>query len=248
MSTNERRIAVVGDAKHYVGPELARMLADTGHDLVLGDPSVELVTELEGAGATVVAVDGASRLHEPGASPSLIDAAMTRFGRIDAAVMASGQIIGGRFVNSTVEQLDKLVAGCMHAPYFFLKAVVPVMVEQGQGQILIITSASGVKPVFGAPLYSATRAGANMMVRAVAEEVARKNVQVNSVGTNFMDFPEFLEATGATDPAVREIVEQQVPLRRLGQMDEFASFCRVFLDGTSTFTTGQYVSYAGGWA
>jgi 3-oxoacyl-[acyl-carrier protein] reductase len=62
-----------------------------------------------------------------------------------------------------------------------------------------------------------------------------------------MDFPEFLEATGAKDPAVREMFEKQVPMRRLGRMDEFASFCAPFLDGTSTFTTGQYVSYAGGW-
>lgn len=243
-----RRIAIVGDAKHYVGPELARMLAAEGHDLVLGDPAAELVTELEAAGATVVAVDGASALHRDTASAALVAAALERFGRIDAAVMASGQIIGGRFVNSTIEDLDRLVAGCMHAPYFFLRAVVPVMVEQGEGQILVITSASGVRPVFGAPLYSATRAGANMLVRAVADEVAKKGVQVNAVGTNFMDFPEFLAATGATDPAVRAVVEEQVPMRRLGRMDEFAQFCRVFLDGRSTFTTGQYVSYAGGWA
>jgi 3-oxoacyl-[acyl-carrier protein] reductase len=86
-----------------------------------------------------------------------------------------------------------------------------------------------------------------MLTRNVAGEVARKNVQVNAVGTNFMDFPEFLEATGAKDPAVREMFEKQVPLRRLGRMDEFAAFCAPFLDGTSTFTTGQYVSYAGGW-
>ena len=238
-----RRIAIVADAKHYVGPDLARMLAGDGHDLVLGDPSPELVAELEGTG-----VEGASSLHRPEASPSLVDAAMARFGRIDAAVIASGQIIGGRFVDSTVEQYDRLVAGCMHAPYFFLKAIAPVMVDQGVGQILVITSASGARPVFGAPLYSSVRAGANMLVRAVAEEVARKGVQVNAVGTNFMDFPEFLAATGATDPAVRAEVEKQVPMRRLGRMDEFAQFCRVFLDGRSTFTTGQYVSYAGGWA
>ena len=246
--TGRRRVAVVGDARHYVGPDLARMLVADGHDVVLGDPSPELVDELDASGATVVAVDGGSSLHRPDASTALVDAALERFGRIDAAVTATGRIIGGRFVNSTIDDLDRLVTGCLHAPYHFLRAIVPVMVEQGAGQILVITSASGVRPVFGAPLYSATRAGANMLVRAVADEVARKGVQVNAVGTNFMDFPEFLEATGATDPAVRAAVEQQVPMRRLGRMDEFAQFCRVFLDGRSTFTTGQYVSYAGGWA
>ena len=87
-----------------------------------------------------------------------------------------------------------------------------------------------------------------MLARNVADEVARNGVQVNAIGTNFMDFPEFLRATGATDPEVRAKIEAQVPLRRLGTMEEFASFCMPFLDGTSRFTTGQFVAYAGGWA
>jgi NAD(P)-dependent dehydrogenase (short-subunit alcohol dehydrogenase family) len=73
-------------------------------------------------------------------------------------------------------------------------------------------------------------------------------VQVNAVGTNFMDFPEFRRASGADDPDVRAKLEAQVPLGRLGTMDEFACFCAPFVDGTSRFTTGQFVSYAGGWA
>lgn len=194
-----RRVAVVGDARHYVGPDLARMLASLDHDLVLGDPSEELLAELGDTGVTVVPIEGASNLAKPEAAASLVEAALQRFGRIDAAVIASGQIIGGRFVNSTIEDFDRLIDGCMHAPYHFLKSVVPPMVEQKSGQILVITSASAVRPVPGAPLYSAVRAGATMLAKTVADEVARNNVQVNAVGTNFMDFPEFLAATGATD-------------------------------------------------
>ncbi len=243
-----RRIALVADAAHYVGPALARMLARRGHDLVLGDPSDELVAELEATGAAVEAVSGASNLVRPASAPALVDAVLGRFGRIDAAVAASGQIVTGRFLRSSFDDLEKVVAGCLHAPYHFLRAVVPPMVERGSGQVLVITSASAVRPTPGAPLYSAARAGATMLARNVADEVARANVQVNAVGTNFMDFPEFLAATGATDPEVRAAVEAQVPLRRLGSMEEFASFCSVFLDGSSTFTTGQFVAYAGGWA
>ena len=253
MSTNqssdtERRIAIVGDAKHYVGPDLARMLAASGHDLVLGDASAELVAELEAVGAQVVSLERTSNMSRPESAPALAAAALARFGRIDAAVLASGQIIGGRFVNATRDQYQNLFDGCMVAPFNFLQAVLPTMIEQRSGQVLVITSASGARPVFGASLYSSVRAGANMLVRGVAQEVASKNVQVNAVGTNYMDFPEFHAAVGSDDPAVRAEVEKQVPLGRLGQMPEFAQFCRVFLDGTSTFTTGQYISYAGGWA
>lgn len=243
-----RRVALVADAAHYVGPALARMLAARGHDLVLGDPSPELVAELEVTGVAVEPVGGVSNLARPGSAQTLVDAGLARFGRLDAAVAASGRIITGRFVHSTIEDLDKIVAGCLHAPYHFLKAVIPPMTEQRSGQVLVITSAAGARPTPGAPLYSAVRAGATMLTRNVAGEVARDDVQINAIGTNFMDFPEFLAATGATDPDVRAKVESQVPLGRLGSMEEFASFCSVFLDGTSTFTTGQFVAYAGGWA
>jgi 3-oxoacyl-[acyl-carrier protein] reductase len=73
-------------------------------------------------------------------------------------------------------------------------------------------------------------------------------VQVNAVGTNFMDFPGFIRANRAEDPEVRAKLEAMVPLGRLGTMEEFAAFCMPFLDGTSRFTTGQFVAYAGGWA
>jgi NAD(P)-dependent dehydrogenase (short-subunit alcohol dehydrogenase family) len=248
MSTGERRIAIVADAGSYLGPELARHLAGRDHDLVLGDPDDDLVVELEQAGCTVVGVAGVHNLARPEAAAELVTAALGRFGRVDAAVAASGQIVTGRFTDSTPEDLRRVLTGCVEAPYHFLKAVVPPMIERGEGQVLVITSASGARPTPGAPLYSAARAGATMLVRNVAAEVARHGVQVNAVGTNFMDFPAFLRATGATDPAVRAKLEAQVPLGRLGTMAEAAAFCMPFLDGTSRFTTGQFVAYAGGWA
>ncbi len=87
-----------------------------------------------------------------------------------------------------------------------------------------------------------------MLVRNVAAEVASKNVQVNAIGTNFMDFPEFLAANRAEDAEGRARVEAQVPMGRLGGLDELASFAVAFLDGSSRFATGQFVAFAGGWA
>jgi 3-oxoacyl-[acyl-carrier protein] reductase len=153
----------------------------------------------------------------------------------------------GRFTSSTIDDLRKAVRGCLEAPYHFLKAAVAPMIEQGDGQILVITSASAARPTPGAPLYSSARAAATMLARNVAGEVARHGVQVNAVGTNFMDFPEFRRANNADDPEVRAKLEANVPLRRLGTMEEFSAFCMPFVDGSSRFTTGQFVAYAGGW-
>src|SRR5256885_1350934 len=82
--------------------------------------------------------------------------------------------------------------------------------------------------------------GARMHDRSVALEVARRGVQVNVLGTSFRDFPEFLPATRVPDADSRGKVEAQVPMGRLGTLEEFASFCMPFLDGTSRFTTGQF--------
>jgi NAD(P)-dependent dehydrogenase (short-subunit alcohol dehydrogenase family) len=244
----ERRVALVSGASNYVGPALSRLLAARGHDLVLGDPTDELVAELRKAGAVVEAVTGTRDMADPSSSERLVQAALDRFGRLDAAVSFSGAIVTGRFMKSTAEDFNKVMQGCMMAPYHFLQAVLRPMIEQGDGQVLVITSASAARATPGAPLYSAARAGATHLVRNVAGEVARNRIQVNALGTNFMDFPDFIRANGATDPDVRAKVEAMVPLGRLGTMEEFASFCMPYIDGTSRFTTGQFTSYSGGWS
>lgn len=248
MTTTAKRVALINEAGGYVGPALARELARRGHDLVLGNPSPELVEELSAHNVTVVAVQDARNLAKPDAASKLVDAALDRFGRIDAAAAFTGQIIPGKFMDSTVEDLRRLVQGCIEAPYQFLKAVAAPMVVQGSGQILMITSAAGARPTKDAALYSSVRAGATMMARNLAAEIAATGVQVNAIGTNFMDFPEFHDAVGSHDPAVRAYVESMVPMKRLGTMEEFAAFSMAFLDGSSGFTTGQFVAYAGGWA
>ena len=244
---SSRPVALVGDARFYVGPELCRQLAGRGFDIVAGDPPADLVDEITSLGSSIVPVANGSRLDDE-ACRDLVSTADNHFERIDAAVMFSGDIVTGRFVDSTLDDLQKVVSGCLEAPYHFLRQVTPYLIDHGGGQVLVITSAAGARPTPGAPLYSAARAAATMLVKNVAAEVASRNVQVNAVGTNFMDFPAFLKATGAKDPEVRARIEAQVPMRRLGTMQEFAAFCMAFLDGSSRFTTGQFVAYAGGWA
>ena len=248
MNTEQRRVTIINDGRFYVGPPLARFLAARDHNVVIGDASSEIIESLVSAGVHAVSVEGVNRRGNTQGFQQLVDAAIKNFGRIDSASMFSGQIITGSILKSTREDLDALYEGCLVAPYEFLKAVLPVMKEQQSGQVLIITSASGARPTPGAPLYSSLRAAASMLARNAAGEMAKFGVQVNAVGTNFMDFPEFLRASGANDPEVRKKVESQVPLQRLGTLDEFASFCMPYLDGSSRFATGQFVSFSGGWS
>ncbi|NNK91330.1 MAG: SDR family oxidoreductase [Acidimicrobiia bacterium] len=241
-------VAIVANASFYVGPSLAMKLADAGFDLVLGDPTPEVIAHVGSAGRNSWVVDGVADLADPASAPRLLDMAMDAYGRLDSAVFFSGGIVMGRMLDSSDADFEAVVAGNLEAPYRALRTFGRPMVDSGSGQMLAITSSSGIKPTPNATLYSATRAGANMLVRNFAAEVARHGVQVNAVGTNFMDFPAFREATGADDPEVMAKITRNVPMGRLGTMDEFADFCLGFLDGKSRFHTGQVVGFDGGWS
>ena len=244
----ERRVALVANTSFYVGPDIARQLAARGHDLVVGDPADGLVDELIAAGAAVEVVTGVADLGDPASATRLVAAALGRFGRLDAATAFSGRVVTGPFLGASADDARAVYEGCFEAPFHFLQAVLPPMVEQGSGQVLVLTSSSGQRVTPNAPLYSAMRAGATHLLKNVAAEVAPKGVSVNGLGTNFMDFPEFLRASGATDPDVRAHIESRVPLRRLGSVAECAALCVAYLDGSCTFVTGQFVAHDGGWS
>lgn len=72
------------------------------------------------------------------------------------------------------------------------------MVEAGSGQVLIVTSATGNKPALAAPIYSATRAAANMLIRSTALSIAKTGVTLNAIGTNYLDYPNFRAAPEPT--------------------------------------------------
>ena len=248
MTTEDRRVALVANASLYIGPPLARELAKRGHDLVIGDPEEGLVEELEGLGATVATAHGVWDVADPDIAERLVKTGLERFGRIDAAAAFTGEIVAGRFLQSTTADLHKLERGLIDAPYQFMKAVLPPMIERGQGQVLMITSSAGNRVLPTAPLYSALRAGATHLVKNVAQDAAPNGVQVNALGTNFMDFDGFIAANKADTPEGLARTVARVPMGRLGTVDECAALCCAYLDGTCGFVTGQFVAHDGGWS
>ncbi|MBM3673967.1 MAG: SDR family oxidoreductase [Actinobacteria bacterium] len=239
-------VAVLTQCGDYVGPALARVLAASGHRLLLHAASDELVTELRASGATAVATAG--DLTSAAGNHALVSEALERYGRIDAACFATGVIVTARFLDTTPAEWDFLKRTCLDMVFHGLQAVLPPMADAGYGNVIVFTSATGRRGEPRAAGYSSVRAGANMLVEMAADQVAGRGVCVNAIGTNHMDFPGLIKALGLEDPARRAKLEAQVPLQRLGTMSELAEFAAVLLDGRSRFQTGQFFSYSGGWS
>lgn len=242
---HDRPVALITFADAYVGPALAESLS-VSHDLVLhqdrSDPDID-PTCYEGD-VEVVTGD----LETPEGNRAVVAAALKRFGRLDSACFLTGQILLGPFLDETVERWDRVKRANLDMPFHALQAVLPPMLDAGAGQVVVFTSATGARPEPGISLYGSTRAGANALVRAVGLEHAKDGICVNAIGTNYMDFPGFLHATGADDPERRKLIEAQVPAQRLGTMEELAAFTAVLLDGRNRFQTGQFFSFSGGWS
>lgn len=256
MTTSERPVALITMAGGYVGPALARLLATGGFDLVLhvdgrsgtlDDGGAVDVAALEALGAAVEVIGDVDLTTAEG-NTAVVQRALDVFGRLDAACFVTGSIVTGRFLDTTVDQWERIKRVNLDMVFHALQAVLSPMLAAGRGQVIVFTSATGARPEPKVSIYSSTRAGANALVRAVGLEHAASGVTINAIGTNFMDFPGFLAATGATDPERRARIESQVPMHRLGTMDELAEFTAVLLDGRSRFQTGQFFSFSGGWS
>ena len=132
---------------------------------------------------------------------------------------------------------------------YALKALLPPLVEQRKGQVVINTSASSLRPRGFAALNCATRAGANALIQASALTVASYGVTLNGTGTYAMNYPSFLHDIGAdSDPQIRREVEAALPMGKLCEPEEAAYFVASLIDGKATYQTAQYYAIDGGWS
>ena len=256
MAKREKRVALITDTAQHIGPYVALKLAERGHDLVISDPNVtiegaetlhpNLVAELKKFGNRVEVVD-VDDVNKAGSVQKLVDRAIKVYGGFDSAFIRPGVHIVGPWEKMTAEDYTALFVGNELSTFYALQAVVPPLVAQGSGQVLIEASATAAKfmdPAFG---YGATRAGAKYLINAVALDVAPKGVTVNGMGTNFCDYPGFKDTLGIkTDEEVAEWAKF-IPARRLGPPQEIAHLAAALLDGECNYYTAQFACMSGGW-
>lgn len=258
----DRRVVLLHGAGNYANPCIARRLARSGHALVLHEPRAGMVEELQALGAPVAVILDAELGPGPDTTPegyqALVELALAKFGRLDAATLLPplgtyGSTIRGRLLDAPLEHLAAM-GGFLELTGYALRAAIPAMRERG-GQILVFTSDSGARPEAGWSLYGAARAGQNFLIRAVALEHAHEGIQINALGSKnaiTRGFP-YAPPDAATDGEVTlgewaEPLLAETPLPWLGTMEGLAAFAISLVDGSNRFQTAQYFSFSGGWS
>jgi NAD(P)-dependent dehydrogenase (short-subunit alcohol dehydrogenase family) len=248
--SGKRRVAILFDSWNHMMPALAREMVRRNHDLVLGQArDKELVKELRKMGARIEVVEDTEDQSKLETFQKLVDRAQEVFGGFNSACIRTGHHVNASVLTGNEKDLDTVYEGNLKSVFYALQAVLPPLVAQKSGQVVINTSAGATRPQPFVALYCATRSAANALVRATALEVAANGVTVNATGTAGMEYPSYLHMVGADkDPEKAKEVAATFPMHRFVQPEDAASFVATLIDGTATGQTGQFYSIDAGFS
>jgi NAD(P)-dependent dehydrogenase (short-subunit alcohol dehydrogenase family) len=175
----------------------------------------------------------------------LVDAAVSRFGRLDAAVNNAGtEGTVGPIVEQTAEAYAATFDTNVLGTFLCMKHEVRVMLAQGSGSIVNLSSAMGKRGAAGAAIYAASKHAVEGLSKSVALEVAGSGVRVNAVAPGPTDTEMIVRFAG--DTAGAHSLGKSLPVQRLGHVDEIAAAILFAAIGKSHFMTGHSISVDGG--
>ncbi len=234
--------ALVTGASGGIGREIAKALAASGARVALSGTRVDALEEtksLLGGGDHPVIT---TNLSDLGAVDALVPAAESALGGIDILVNNAGITRDNLFMRMKDDEWDQVLAVNLTAAFHLTRAVLKGMMKQRYGRIVGITSVVGVVGNPGQGNYAASKAGLIGMSKALAYEVASRNITVNTVAPGFIGSA----MTDELNEKQREGILSKVPAGRLGQADEVAAAVVFLASAEAGYITGHTLNVNGG--
>ncbi len=242
--TTSRPVVIVTGASRGIGRAIAFDLAQNGYTVWLVareearlDPVASAIRQAGGQ-AEQFGIDLTRIEHVP----ALINAVMTKSGRIDGLVNNAGMTRRGKLTEVTPEDYDAVMALNVRSLLFLTQGVLSSM-HKG-GAIVNVASLNAFDVIKGAGLYAASKAAVVQLTRGLAIDAAEQGVRVNAIAPGFIhtDF----NAALWERREMRDWVETNTPLRRLGTPEDIVGSVRFLLGRDSAFITGEVLVVDGG--
>lgn len=242
-----RKVVLVIGASAGIGADTARVLAADGARLMLvartAGPLEELATELSSAGHEVEAITGdVSRADDVA---RVVDAAVARFGRLDAAFNNAALTQSGRLDQVTEDDFDQLMAVNVKGTWLAIREEVRVMQAQGSGSIVNVSSIGGLRGSSGMGAYQASKHAVIGLTRTAAHDFGPLGIRVNVVAPGPTETP-MLEQTRRAIPGGVEARIAATPLRKAGTGAEVGAVVSFLLGDRASHLSGVVLPVDGG--
>jgi 3alpha(or 20beta)-hydroxysteroid dehydrogenase len=238
MGTLDGKVAIITGAARGMGEAHARRFVQEGARVMVADV-------LAKEGAAVAGELGDQGFFEPldvtdmAAWRRVVDATVARWGRVDVLVNNAGIFRILSIADTTPEIWERIMAVNTTGVFLGIQAVAPLMVAQGSGSIVNISSIAGLRGSALSIAYSTSKWAVRGMTKCAAQELAPAGVRVNSVHPGIIDTPmaEEFDAVG-----IRDAIDARIPIGREARPDEVTPTV-VFLasDDSGYCTGGEYL-------
>ena len=236
------KTALVTGASGGIGGAIARALHAQGAHVVLSGTRAEALTALADELSERVS-EAPCNLSDPAAVDALIEQAEKASGdKIDILVANAGVTRDGLLLRMKDEDWDTVIRVNLEAYFRLSRAAMRGMMKRRWGRIIGITSVVGVTGNPGQTNYAASKAGMIGFSKALAQEVASRNVTVNCVAPGFIASP----MTDVLNEAQRGGILSRIPAARLGEGAEIAAACVYLASDEAAYVTGQTLHVNGG--
>jgi NAD(P)-dependent dehydrogenase (short-subunit alcohol dehydrogenase family) len=241
------KVILITGALTGIGRATALAFAKEGARVVVSgrrdEAGVKLASELRESGAEAEYVHADVRIEED--VRNLVDRTIKRFGRLDVAVNNAGtEGKPGPLIDQTVESYRTTFDANVLGTFLGLKHELKVMIPQGSGSIINVSSTLGQKTAPGVSIYAATKHAVEGLTKTAALEAASAKVRVNAVAPGPIDTGMLDRFTGSAEKKAGLIAS--VPLKRMGHPEEVAQTILFLASDKAPFITGQIFGVDGG--
>lgn len=249
MRFNGKVIAITGGSSGIGKATAARFVAEGANIAINGRDKTKLeaaAREIDPSGKKVIVVDG--DIAKPATGAALVDAAVSRFGRLDVLVNNAGVFTPKPFLEATEPEYDWFLDTILKGGFFAAQAAAKAMKDNG-GAIVQTGSMWAIQAIGATPsaAYSAAKAGIHALTRNLAIELASFKIRVNTVAPAVVETPVF--NTFLSDEQVRQVLptfNRFHPLGRNGQPDDLASAILFLASDQASWITGVVLPVDGG--